>query len=177
MPKIELAACPHCGGTDVHFSWTRNPRAWIVGGPRLRVPGSKVTHSVECRSCGAGTDPCGTRREAAICWNERTGWSVLLWCRSCDTSTNPCKTRKEAAACKRWPLRHVLPWASKGYRGEREKIIGGGESDGLRDVVAMLASPAFIEDEKIRLSRWRAYYMDQLNAWPLEEETPAGAEL
>jgi hypothetical protein len=125
MAKIALAPCPYCGGTDAHFSWTRNPRSWIVGGPRLRAPESVVTHYVVCRLCGAGTDPRKTRREAATCWNERTGWSVLLWCRSCETCTNPCKTREEAAAwersgCYRWPAAPRLALGHEGIQGRTQ---------------------------------------------------------
>jgi hypothetical protein len=124
MTKIDLAPCPHCGGTDVYFSWRRNPREW---GPGPCLPRSEVEvfHYVVCRSCQTGTDPCKTHREAATCWNDRTGYHVLLWCRSCLTCTDPCKMRRDAATCRaertgyRVLLRHVLPWATMRYTGER----------------------------------------------------------
>ena len=68
--KIELAPCPHCGGTDVYFSWRRNPRERGPG-PHL-LP--KVFHYIRCRSCLTRSDGCATRRDAVRCWAYRIGF-------------------------------------------------------------------------------------------------------
>jgi hypothetical protein len=61
-PNVELAACPHCGSSDVYLWWS----------------GRGVFHRyhVQCRSCICRSDRCKTRAAAAARW--RAG-QVLVW--------------------------------------------------------------------------------------------------
>lgn len=66
-PKIELTACPHCGGSDVHF----------FRGVETCKSVRKISYFVGCRTCLTIIDQYSTREAAASYW--RTG--CVFWVR------------------------------------------------------------------------------------------------
>jgi Lar family restriction alleviation protein len=64
MKKIDLKACPHCGGEKLRIE--------DCGVYEYSTDEKPESYWVECLSCFATGGPGGTRKEASENWNRRT---------------------------------------------------------------------------------------------------------
>jgi hypothetical protein len=85
MTKIELAACPHCGGSDVYFfsrrklisrQWEVLPSGKVIN--RQYEWAREVSHYVRCRTCLTTSASYSRRDEAATCWRDGRNYWVRI---------------------------------------------------------------------------------------------------